>query len=538
MNLAPRLLLIAACVIAVFGRTAGFDFVWDDYDFIVNNDEIKNLSNIPSFFTESTAGLYRPMRTVLYAFGYAAFGLNPGLYHLFGLILHIAASILVYRLIALLVKSDNAALFGALVFALHPVHIEKIIFVTSVFDIPGDISVLAAVYFYAKYRTGGVGKNLRLTFLFFTFGLFFSETVTALPFILAAMEVTVFCKKEDTRERTANFALFFIILAAYIALRTAVIGRVGRPPDAVDYWSIQAMMQYVYLYYWRLLAIPWPLSPVAPLEPMEPICAYCIAALAVNIAMLGAAWRARAGVPLAALAVFWFYTSILPNSNLIPTGTLMAERYLYIPSVGLSLMAAHFYGTSSRFKKPAVFLVLALLALLSFVQAGNWRNGETLWKSALKVSPESVIAWRNLGAWYRENGRMEEAVKVYTEMLSKGVGTTLALSELAAYAIDAGKFELAEKQLGALVRLEPGNAAHTTNLIVARCQLNRPGWREEAGRLLKKRPSAFLYEQVGTCHAKAGERERAMDAFEQGLALDPANESIKRKIRLLEGSVE
>ncbi len=538
MKLAPRVLLIAACVIAVFGRAAGFDFVWDDSYFLVDNDEIKNLSNIPSFFTQSTAGLYRPMRTVFYALSYAAFGLNPALYHLFGLILHIVASIFVYRLIALLVKSDNAALFGALVFALHPVHIEKIIFVTSVFDIPGDIFILAAVYFYARYRMGGAAKNLRLVFFFFAAGLFFSETVTALPFILAAMEITVFWEKEDTRERAANFALFFIILAAYIALRTAVIGRVGRPPEAVDYWSIQSTMQSVYLYYWRLLAIPWPLSPVAPLEPVESIRSYSIAALALNAAMLGAAWRVRKGVPLVALAVFWFYTAILPNSNLIPTGTLMAERYLYIPSVGLSLMAAHFYGTSKRFKKPAVFLVVALLALLSFVQAGNWRNGETLWKSTLRISPESVTAWRNLGAWYREKGMMEEAVKVYIEMLSKGVGTILALSELAAYAIDAGKFELAEKQLGALVRLEPGNAGHASNLIVARCQLNRPGWREEAEQTLKKHRSAFLYEQIGTCHAKVGERARAMDAFEKGLELDPANESIKRKIGLLEGGVE
>jgi tetratricopeptide (TPR) repeat protein len=523
--------LIASAVLVVYGQAVTFDFVWDDHHFIVGNDAIKSLANIPAFFGQEVDGLYRPLRTTLYAVAYALFGLHPAPYHAMGLVLHTAGSLLVWAILRQCGAAPPAALFGALAFALHPVHLENFVFVTSAFDLPGVLCVLIALWL----ELGASGSGLRriASTIVFGLGLLCAENAAVYPLLWAL--VTRLAAPPRAPQGSSAYALtLLLICAAYALVRTLVVGRIARPPAAApDYWAVQAAMMVVYLHYWRLLLLPYPLSPVHPVAALaRSFCGICALAGLLSAALMIVAVRLRRAVPLAAVGVLWFYAALLPNSNLIPTGTLVAERYLYLPSVGFAFLAAALLS-EGYLRPPFAAAALVALAALSAYQTPMWRDAEALWKQAIAVAPRSETAWGNLAAFYQERGRTQGSIEVYRHMLRAGIMVDRAQAELAAFAIDAGDYATAERTLSALAGRSADDANVAVNLVIARCQLGRPGWPDDAERALRRFPSAFLYEQVGNCWARRGDAERAVAAFSKALELAPDRAAIRGKIELL-----
>lgn len=529
-------LLVTVAIVLVYGRAVTFDFVWDDRSFLVENESIRSLSNIPSFFLRDADRLYRPLRTTHYALAHRLFGPSPGLHHAMGLLLHIAASLLVLWILKLWTARKDAAWFGALVFALHPVHIEKFVFVTAAFDIPADLCVLLALWSYCRLSRSQPRTGMVLSGLLYGTGLFFAENAAVYPLLWGLVELArLGAPPERRRDKIVYGVALVLIFSLYLLVRTVVLGWVARAPMPGGYWVTQSVMMTVYLVYWHLLAIPYPLSPLPPIHgPVEALCLPCALAALPTLAALVLAWRVRREAPLVSLGILWFYAALLPNSNLVPTGTLMAERYLYLPSVGAALLASVWFSRAGRFRLPVAAAVLAALAALSAYQTPVWRNGESLWTHAISLTPDSARAWTELGVFYREDGQREKAVATYRTMLRRGIRPDAARAELAAFAIDERNYVLAEELLAQVEK--PGGLSEigASNLVVARCQLNRPGWQEEAQRALDRFPSAFLYEQVGNCFARIGGRQQALASFAKALELDPRRVQINDKIERLQ----
>jgi len=529
--------IVAAAVFLIFGQALAYDFVWDDFLFIVNNESIRSFSNIPSFFTQDAQELYRPLRSVLYTVAWHAFGLNPVPYHIMGLVFHIVASFLVMRILEYCGFRPREVLFGGLIFALHAVHIQKFIFITSVFDLAGDLLLLGAVVSYLSFRRGDFRKGLAVSIFLFAVGLLVSETVASFPF-LALMFELLFDRlpKLSAPQRRFYWISLFLVLIVYLAVRTAVLGQVQRPQYEFNLVALYMSMMPVFLYYFRLLIIPYPLCPEPPLTIFydHPVNELTVLSLVIVAAVIVLAWQAGKREKFVAIAVFWFFLAILPNSNIIPTGTLMANRYLYLPSVGFSILAALFLSRPSATKSRIAAGFLIYLAALSFLQTPVWKNDETLWKTTLELQPRSEIALKNLGKAYYDKGKIAEAKKVFHRMLNTGVNQNYALSQLAAFAINEGKYRYAEALLKVLDRLPPYSKQFDINFIIVRCQLNRPGWREKADVLLKKYPTPKLYEEAGNCYAKWGEKERALEKFHEALKLAPGRARVAEKIKILE----
>ncbi len=542
MTLSTRALLLAASTFLVFGQALWFDFLWDDYLFLVDNESVKSMKNIPSFFVETTADLYRPLRTTLYAVFYQLFGLNPAPYHALGLLLNLISAFLLMRIFELCGLDKRASFFGALVFSVHPVHIQKIIFIASVFDMPGDVCFLAAVYFYLLYRDGGGKSRFKISIIFFGVALFFAETAVVFPFIVLMLELILFKppkeKKFFTSSRLRDAAVIATVLIGYMVIRTYVVGRVQRPDAEIDIISLYMNMPSVYMEYFRLLVFPFPLSPLPLLEVLDnPITLPTLFSLLLLVLFIGAGWAIRKEKPLVSVGIFWFFIALLPNSNIIPTGTMMSERYLYLPSAGFCLLAGLFISGGGRKAVREIFLGIFILYLsaLSIYQLPVWRNPESLWKHALKVLPNNLLALRNLAAHYKRTGEAEKAKALYIEMAQKGSHREFALSELSAYAIDDGNYALAENLILPLLRLTPGNEGLKKNLLIARCQLNRQGWKDMAKDVLSVYPEARLYEEVGNCYANIGEGGEAVKHFKHSMEIDPENKSARDKIIKLGG---
>ncbi len=440
------LLLLAVLSVAAYANALGNYFVWDDDIFIVSAKEIRTL-DIPRFFTEGTQDLYRPLRTTLYALTYRYGGLDPVAYHLVGKTMNILTIGALYALLFLLFESVPAAFLGALIFALHPVHTEKVTFITSTYDIPADFLWLAAFALYVWHRKRQPPFAFTVSLALFGAGLFFAENAAVLPLVVVLYDLTFGAGDRKPLRWVPHFA----VLAFYLIVRTAVLGSVARGggptlnPDLLGNLLTMSGATFVYA---KLLLIPWPLSAtyswirpaVAPYPP------YLWAAFAIIVIGLAAAWRQREARPWVAFAAFWFFAVIAPNLNFIPTRGLFAERYLYLPSASLSFAAAAGYllvmGDSRRRNAyvAGIVGVALLFGGLTVLRNRDWRDQETLWITSMRRDPGAFTPLVNLSDIARDRGNNDFAERLLRRAIEVQPGMDLPLIVLADFLAEEGRY--------------------------------------------------------------------------------------------------
>lgn len=413
---APIVALIAFSL-ALYANTFNNEFVWDDDLFIVNAKEIRSI-DLPRFFSKGSEDLYRPLRTTLYAVTYRYGGLNPVAYHLVGKTLNALTVVALYGLLALLFESRGAAFLGALLFAAHPVHTEKTTFIASTYDIPADLLWLSAFVLYVLHRKRQPPFALTVSVLLFAAGLLFGENAAVLPLIIALYDLTF----GRHTKKASRWIPYFVVLALYLALRTSVLGTVARAgghtlnPDIIGNFLT---MSEVSILYGKLLLWPWPLIAVRGVtQAVFPYPVQLYAAGVAVAALLIAAWRQRRDRPWVTFTTFWFFVVLSPNLNFIPTGNLMAERYIYLPSAILSFMvAAGYLAVEANRRRRAAFLAIVLIVIAGFSaltarRNADWRNETLLWSRLLLIKPDSAAAMINLGVDAQKNRRWDTAEKL------------------------------------------------------------------------------------------------------------------------------
>ena len=179
----PILLIILLPLVPYFNIFQN-EFVWDDHVFILDNADIRSVSNLPLFFTQDVDGLYRPLRSLHYAFIYSVAGKNKFLYHFNSLLFHTIISILVFLIIFEIVGKRGIALIAALIFAAHPIHTERVTNITAGFDLFGIFFMLLAFYLYVKFSKSGNKEYFLSSLLFFLIAIFSSEEAIVLPFLV------------------------------------------------------------------------------------------------------------------------------------------------------------------------------------------------------------------------------------------------------------------------------------------------------------------------------------------------------------------
>lgn len=471
-NVAALLFLSFVAYLNAFGN----GFVWDDELFVVNNAEIRDLGTYPKFFMEGSQNLYRPLRTVLYAATYRFGGLKPTAYHLVGKILNSLTVCSLYALLVLLFNNRRAAFWGALLFALHPIHTEKAAYITSSYDILGDFLWLSGFACYVAYRRGWSGSYLAGSLSLFLLGLLSSETAVVTPMVIVLYDLTI--GKSTTgggggepAARRGLFAVlrgsrlflwgpFFAVLAGYLLLRFDVLGTVSRtggslvPPDIAGYFVTTAG---VVAHYFRLMLFPWPLVPyheVAQAVRPYPF-ALVVSAFGISAAVLAAALYHRRR-PEYAFSFLWFFVVLSPNLNFIPTGTLMAERYIYVPSAVLSFFASIAFAKASDGGKKWLATLFFLVACAYFAgtvaRNREWRDEATLWTAAIEADPVgSDLAASNLAILLSGRGLSAEAIKLLEAARRTAPDRPLTSAKLGEFYMEAGRFGEAEVIFQALM---------------------------------------------------------------------------------------
>ncbi len=410
------------------------DFIsfWDDDIYIAENELIKDLSasGLYRIFSTPDNNHYTPLTTLSRAVDYRLFGLEAGGYHGTSLLIHLLNAALVYILILFIGRHYLVAGITALVFAIHPMQVETVAWVTGRGQLLGALFLLGALIAYIRYRKGR-RLDYWIALLLFILAILSSPlAVVLVPFMLL-MDYR-FERKHDAMLWVDKLPFLAIAIGSGIfALSNVQSLQTDQPAISFTngiFYASYGLMQYI-LKMWA----PYGLSSYYPFPAGGDLPVIYYASLAVDIVVVGGAlyvWRANRvliwGLLFFGAGIFLF----LKFSFLNPYGDyVMADRYVYLPFIGLGLITAVYFTKvwlPAENSKPvwripaAVVLVIWLVFLMvtAYQRTGIWRNSGTLWEDVVTKYPTAAKANYNLGVWYYERGVLDKAMYYYDQTIN------------------------------------------------------------------------------------------------------------------------
>ncbi|MDO8426973.1 MAG: tetratricopeptide repeat protein, partial [Deltaproteobacteria bacterium] len=459
--------------------------VWDDQPYIIDNPYIRaiDLDFFQWVFANPYYGNWHPLTTIVNAIEYQFFGLEPFGYHLVNNILHSIDTFLVfllsYRLINFGIEKGKGALTGAflsaLLFGLHPLHVESAAWVSETKDLLCAFFYISAVLAYLKYRTQKAGAFYFVTIILFILALLSKPMAVSLPLALLILDYYPVGRLnlKSFIEKIPLFALSAIssVLTIWAQGRGEAIVALER--HSLTERVLTAVSGYVFYIY--KLALPVGLSPFYPLSnQFNPVFIASFAIfLAITISSIAALKRAKIF-----FAVWLFFViTLIPVIGIVQVGgQAAADRYMYIPSLAPFVLigAAAGYAFEAWDKKRTALLSIAALAILSILsyltvtQASFWKDPVTLWSRAIEVYSKRVpIAYYHRGIAYRESGRYGEAATDFSQVIDVLPRMHEAYYNRALANQGLGKYEEVVEDLTAALELNPGNTDAYNNRGIA-----------------------------------------------------------------------
>ena len=526
-NLISMLLIIALSTI-IYANSFKNEFVWDDHFYIEERAAQLNYKNIPHFLKTDVEGVYRPIREIFYIFSYSLYGQNPLWYHLNGLVLHIINSILIYFILINILKNFKISLMASLLFAAHPIHTEAITFITTNFDVLGITFYLASFFFYLKSFKDDKLKNktFYLLSLFFALLAFFTFELTLTLVLIIILYEFVFNK--NALKKIKNYAPYLIIAVFYLIIRFFVIGIVGRlETDSGNYFFRLLTIFKVLAKYIYLLIFPINLSTQHDIPIIksvtEPIFLFSLLFILFLFVIVFIFFRKN---KIILFSFIFFFYSLLPVSNIIPIQRLIAESYLYLPSLGFVLLISYLLYRLSNVKKMkvfviAVFIIILLSYLFLAIQRNKvWKDDLNLWQKTIETSPSSK-AYNNLAIVYEKKRMHDEAIEGYKKSIEIAPRAN-AYFNLGLLYSKLNKIDDAEYYYKKSLLL--GEDAETHNnlgiLYSKKGLLKESG--EEFQNAIMLNPSYLdAYANLGTLYEKQNKYDLALQEYRKALNINP-----------------
>lgn len=443
-------LLLTVLSLVIFSQAIHYDFVnFDDDLYVYDAPAIQaglTLKGIAAAFISPHARNWHPLTTLSHMLDCQLYGLNAGGHHATNVVLHTIAVLLLFRVLRQMTGALWKSAIVAALFAVHPLHVESVAWVSERKD------VLSAVFFflmldaYVRYaRAASITRYLVVTALFAA-GLMSKPMLVTAPIVLLALDYWPLRRFEKISSPTGKAKILqpdnqrriiqrlflekipLLILSAAAGIVTFALQKraAGAIPPLPFLWRAEnAVVSYI-IYAWKTL---WPtrLAVFYP-HPNDTLATWQVAlAIAFLLAITCAAILWRDKRPYLFTGWFWYLVMLVPVIGLVQVGEQgHADRYTYLPSIGLFLIAVWAVGDVAAVGKVRLWrgvaiagtvVVVAALGCAAFTQTSYWRNSETLWSHALAVTTGNDVAHNNLGYLCVGRGELDKAMSHYEAAL-------------------------------------------------------------------------------------------------------------------------
>jgi len=560
--------LVLLCGLA-YTNSLGNDFCFDDRPFIEKSEEIHDIANVPEMLGifHGKQPAYRAVRQITYAVDLHLWGLDPFGFHLTNVILHAVVTVLVFFVVRALLGSPPTAWIAALLFALHPVHTESVTYVSGRKDVLCAVFSLAAILVFWRLRTrfhdlslaarAGHGLAFALAWVLawyskemamavFPIALalhllaHLRETRRGAPTLVRPGDVVAVCRRNRVLLLAVALAVPFLVLGAFAFLRGTHATWHGGSP--LHTFLTVPRIQMVYLlrmffplrlvgdYHYDSFRVTEQAFDPASFAAIAALVALCVALVAVT----------RKAFPVA-LGGAWYFLAMLPVSHIRPHHELLAERFLYVPSIGFCVALAGGITallSRERWRRPAIaglVLLLAAYGVRTHLRNRDWKDDLTFWRVTREQVPRNARAH----VYYAYNlfyeGRVPEAVQAMHEGLAIMPDFPSGHYNLARMYERTGAYrEAIEHYEAELARFHNESAYYNLGLLYGRLASQLPD-RERARELFEKseatlrrllehfRPSPDVLFTLGYVCEHQGKREEAVRWYRRCLAREPDN---------------
>jgi protein O-mannosyl-transferase len=458
--------LLLAAIFAVYAQVRHFDFInYDDPDYVDNQHVRSGLTpqGLTWAFTSTDDANWFPLTRISHLLDRQLFGLNSGPQHLTSVLLHALSALLLFWLLKRMTGARWPSAFVALIFALHPLHIESVAWVAERKDVLSTLFLFLTLWAYLRYVDRPAISRYLLVVLLFSMGIMAKPMIVTFPFIALLLDVWPL-RRFSTKTLQEKLPLFAIAMAASIA--TYLVQRQGGSVASFDEVpfalcagnALVSYIAYLFQFFWPAnLAVFYP-------YPSE-ISLWKQIAAGLSLAGITAfAIRAFRRRPYLAIGWFWYLGTLLPVIGLIQVGLQSrADRYTYVPLIGISIMLA--WGLAdlcARWPrgKPAIavlgVLVCSVWSCLTWLNLANWRDSLSLFQHAIEVTSDNYIAYDNLGVALRDRGQTADALADFQEAVRIRPHDANAQNNLGEALLVQDRIDEAAPHIQAALRLEPG----------------------------------------------------------------------------------
>lgn len=492
----PRWLLALAFALTLltYLQVWRFDFVYDDHLQIENNPKIRDWNHVGGYFTshlwanvgnfDRSSNYYRPLFLLWLRLNYALFGLRASWWHAGSLALHLLVVWLVYRaalrLLELMADEEatrqTTAALTALIFSLHPVHVEPVVWISASSELLLAIFFLLAFTAYAHSRLReGPGRCLGMaaSLACFCLALLAKETALMLVPVLLGCEVTVRRARsrasswwESLTRAAAAIVPWVAVALGYLVVRHGVLGEFGHTQVPLGNDVVVKTLPTLLWFYARHLLWPYPLAVLYDVFYVDSVHSrqFLIPLLAM-LPVTAVLWAVCRGSRAAKVATLWMGVTLLPvlDVSLLRFNTLAQDRYLYLPSFGFCIFVALLFErlcAVPRFTRVGGYAVIGLTAIagvLTAKEATPWENDLLLFGHAVAVSPRNAMAKTSLASelmMRNENDRALQLLRVSYAIDSYAWTTSFNLGYLY---FTLGNLPQAEQFFQRAIWLDPHN---------------------------------------------------------------------------------
>lgn len=479
-------IILVLITLSVFWQVNQFDFInLDDNIYITDNSHIQSgitPEGLHWAFSTHYTGYWYPLIWLSFMFDYQLFGLNAGGYHLTNLILHILSTLLLFWLFNRMTGAIWKSAFVAALFALHPMHVESVAWVTERKDVLSAFFWMLTLCLYVYYTEKPAIKRYLLVLFSFVLALMSKPMAVTLPVIMILLDYWPLSrllshKKKLSETKIAGIIplwqlkekIPYFVLSMVFSVITLIVhekpDRVIFPFSARIANAPVSFVTYLEKTFWpHDLAVYYPFSDQLPAWQ---IFGATLLILVISSAVIVMVKR----LPYLFFGWLWYVITIVPVIGIIQAGEqAMADRFHYLPSIGISIMLA--WGVPEllkrwKYRKEILFtssaLIILCFSMITWTQVGYWQNSITLFNHALKVTHHNWRAFNNLAHAYNNLGNYKQAIEGYNRTLEiKPDHVEAYLNRGLAYA-HLGDYGQAIEDFNRAIEIKPGHAKAYNN---------------------------------------------------------------------------
>jgi tetratricopeptide (TPR) repeat protein len=532
-------LFLAVITLAVFGRTFYYGFVnFDDNLYVYENPVVQKGLTWEGFrwaLTYGKIGHWHPLTWVSHMLDCQLYGLNPGGHHLTNVLLHTAAAILLFLVLRRMTGFLWRSAFVAAVFAIHPLHVESVAWVSERKDVLSGVFFMLTLGAYVRYvRRPPSMIRYGAVVLLFALGLLSKNMLVTLPFVLLLLDYWPLNRFSDFSfqvmlRRVAEKTPLFVLTVGSCVATALVPEKLTAERLPFGLRMENAVVSYV-TYLWQMIH-PFGLPCLYP-NPANYLPFWQVAgAVGLLLAISGAVFAFRKTHPYFVVGWLWYLGMMIPVIGIVQIANYAhADRYTYLPQIGLYLLltwAAADLCAGWRHRRVVLggcsTVILVALIFCTRTQASYWRNSESLWTHTLACTSGNYIAHNDLGEDLLQKGRLDEAMDHFKKAVKIAPTYADGYYNLGNALMQIGHLGEAMELFRKVLEIQPSHIKANNNLGVALMRSGRP---DEAIAYCQKaidlNPDyAEAHYNLGAVFGMLSRLEEAVEQYRKAIQLKP-----------------